>query len=109
MSKTPEGKVKAAVKALLALPQYAENIWTNWPVPGGYGTPMLDCIGSYKGRAFAIETKHNDTLTPRQEFTRSEMERGGVVVFVIGERVTQVGNKATYSGMDDLKGWLDSL
>lgn len=108
MSRTPEAAVKSSVKTLLADPQYADNIWTNWPVPMGYGTPMLDCIGSYKGRSFAIETKREgEVLTPRQEFTKSEMERGGTKVFVIGTEIV-APEPEPYSGMEELREWLDA-
>lgn len=101
---TPEGKVKKHVKELLAQEKYAQHLWANWPVPAGYGVPMLDCIGSFKGRAFAIETKApGEHLTERQKFTADEMERGGMKVFVIGEKRVPDG----YSGMSDLRLWLE--
>lgn len=99
---TPEGRVKSEVKELLA--EHEQDLWCNWPVPGGYGVPMLDCIGAHKGRAFAIETKRpGETLTPRQQFTKEEMERGGIRVFVIGENMDA---ERQYSGMMELKVWL---
>lgn len=83
---TPEGKVKKKVSKYLAdLP----NCWYNMPVPGGYGRPLLDYIGSLCGQSFAIETKApGEKPTPRQEATMEDMQRGGVRVFVVdcGER-----------------------
>lgn len=77
---TPEGKVKAKVRKLLK--RYP--VYSNWPVPCGYGTPMLDCIGALAGRCFAIETKApGKTPTPRQEQTIAEMQAAGIEVFVI--------------------------
>lgn len=110
MKQISESTVKQEVKDLLAQQRYADDIWTNWPVPMGYGIPMLDCIGSYRGRAFAIETKRpGEHMTPRQEFTRGEMEKGGVTVFCIGEKVTYDENGRHFSGMQDLILWLESL
>jgi len=100
--KTPESKVKDKVKALLD----EAGAWHNWPVPAGYGIPMLDCVGCHRGEFFAIETKApGQHLTPRQEFTKTQMELAGAKVFVIGESVED--NPDTwYSGMAELAEWL---
>ena len=90
---TPESKVKRRVKAILK--EYEPEIWANWPVPVGYGTPMLDCIGSFRGLSFAIETKApGEKPTPRQLATMREMRRGGVKVFLID------GEKWPYSWLE---------
>lgn len=106
MSKTPESKVKQQVKSLLD----EHGAWHNWPVPGGYGIPMLDAVGCHRGDFFAIETKApGASLTPRQEFTKSQMELAGAIVFVVGERVKSVENDPDtwhYSGMAELETWL---
>ncbi len=106
MSKTPESKVKQAVKTLLD----NFHVYHNWPVPAGYGTPMLDCVGCHCGYFFAIETKAaGEKLTPRQEFTKSEMELAGAKVFVIsGDRQSVENNPDTwhYEGMLELEKWL---
>lgn len=61
--KTEEGKLKDQVKAFLK----ERGVWFNMPVPTGYGEPLLDFIGCYKGRFFAIETKApGKKPTPRQ-------------------------------------------
>jgi len=77
---TPEGKVKIAVKKVLA--KY--DVYAHWPVQNGMGAPCLDCHGCHGGHYFAIETKAPDKkLTPRQGKTREEIIRAGGVVFVI--------------------------
>jgi|SRR5262245_5582552 len=102
MSKTPEGRVKDKVKELLD----EAGAYHNWPVPGGYGIPTLDCFGCHRGMFFAIETKApGKHLTPRQEFTKSQMELAGAVVFVIGESV-ETNPDTWYSGMAELEEWL---
>jgi hypothetical protein len=78
---TPEGRVKAQVKKILA---GYEDLWQHWAVQNGMGTPTLDCTGWYRGRAFAIETKApGKEPTPRQIITIDKMEKAGGKVFVI--------------------------
>lgn len=98
---TPEKRVKDKVKKIIK--QYGDRVYANWPVPGGYGMPMLDCIGAVNGFAFAIETKANDTLTPRQAHTAQQMRLAGIQVFIIGETVDKEGNP---SGLDIFTRWL---
>lgn len=103
MSKTPEGKVKDRVKKLLD----THGAWHNWPVPAGYGIPMLDCVGCHRGAFFAIETKApGQHLTPRQEFTKCLMENAGAKVFVVGEHSVERNPDTWYSGLDELEEWL---
>lgn len=84
MPTTPEGKVKTAVKKVLANDEKYGSIYSNWPVPGGYGRSTLDCLGCIRGWAFAIETKRpGEKLTPRQEFIAEEMRKAGMMVFEI--------------------------
>ena len=80
---TPEGKVKAKVKKLLA--EYVPLVKGYWPVQNGMGTPMLDYLGSCCGMHFEIETKATmqDELTPRQSITRNEVIASAAPVFVI--------------------------
>lgn len=102
---TPEGRVKAAVKKLL---KRYPNLYAHWPVQNGFGAPTLDCNGAIAGRAFAIETKHADKLTPRQLLTKADMERGGYKVFVVGEYVYEHRHpEQMYSGYMELEAWLD--
>ena len=99
---TPESKVKKKVKALLD----QHGAWHNWPVPVGYGVPMLDCVGCYHGRFFAIETKaEGAVLTPRQEFTKEQIEFAGGRVFVITGGPNE-NNPDTWAGWNELHTWL---
>jgi hypothetical protein len=80
---TPEGKVKARVKKLLA-PYLNFGLWYYMPVQNGMGTPVLDFIGCYKGQFFAIETKApGGKPTKRQELTMTQMRQAGAAVMVI--------------------------
>lgn len=82
MAQTPEGKVKAAVKRVLA--KYQGIIWGWWPVPSGYGQGALDFIGCARGRMVAIETKApGKKPTALQEICIRDMRAAGAVVFVI--------------------------
>jgi hypothetical protein len=97
---TPEGKVKAKVKSLLK--QY--GAYQHWPVQTGYGSACLDCHGSHQGLYYAVETKApGKTLTPRQLLTKDAIEESGGKVFIVGEHLID----GEYSGMEELKDWLD--
>jgi hypothetical protein len=104
VSKTPEGKVKKQVKGLLE----DHGAYQHWPVQAGYGAPTLDCVGCHRGAFFAIETKApGQHLTPRQEFTKAQMELAGAKVFVVGE--AQLENDPDtwqYTGLAELETWL---
>jgi hypothetical protein len=102
MSITPEGKVKRKVQDLLN--QY--GAWHNWPVPAGYGAPMLDCVGCHGGRFFAIETKsEGKKLTPRQDFMKENMEASGGRVFVV-TGLNEDNNPNSWAGWTELESWL---
>lgn len=80
MATTPEGRVKAAVKKLLA----SYPCYTHWPVTNGMGAPTLDCVGCYKGMYFAIETKApGKKPTLRQEGTIDAIRGAKGKAFVI--------------------------
>ena len=80
MASTPEGKVKAKVKRRLA----EAGAYAFWPVQTGMGSRTLDCLGSHRGRAFAIETKaEGKALTEQQEWIRQRIQLSGGKVFVI--------------------------
>jgi hypothetical protein len=101
VAKTPEGKVKDAVRKVLDTRKHmGYGIYYNFPVPAGYGTPMLDVVGCYFGRFFGIETKvPGSRPTPRQLLTISQMREAGGAVFVIdGE-----------PGLKELEAWLDDV
>lgn len=79
---TPESKVKARVKLILA--KHKPQLYAHWPVQAGFGSPTLDCNGAILGKAFAIETKApGKKPTPRQISTMVDMKRAGYKIFVI--------------------------
>lgn len=83
---TPEGKVKDWVKQTIREYEHTHstNIYTNWPVPGGYGESMLDLVGCAYGRMFMIETKApGKTMTDRQKQCAARVVRAGGVVYEI--------------------------
>lgn len=81
MATTPEGKVKRKVKTYLNGNRY---IYHFWPVQTGMGARTLDCLGSFRGRMFAIETKADgQKLTEQQEWLKQKIELAGGRVFVI--------------------------
>jgi hypothetical protein len=78
---TPEGKVKASIRALLA--QYEPRM-EYWPVPSGYGKPSLDCLLLYKGEFIGIEAKRPGAKPTRlQSVTISQIVAAGGRCFVI--------------------------
>lgn len=84
MAATPESKVKAKVKKILADRERWGYIWTNWPVPGGYGRSTVDCLGVIHGLAFAIETKApGGKPTALQQLEIERLREAGAEVFVI--------------------------
>ena len=94
---TPENKVKAKIKACI---KRFPGVYSNWPVPAGYGTPTLDCFGCYYGMFFAVEAKApGKKPTPRQDLTINQMAEAGAAVFVID------GDE----GVAKLEQWLDAV
>lgn len=80
MAKTPEGKVKDRVKAVLK--KY--NVYSFMPVQAGYGASTLDFLCCHKGRFFAIETKApGKKPTERQQIVISQITDADGVVFII--------------------------
>lgn len=77
---TPEGKVKAWVKAALK----ANGIYWFMPVQNGMGAPSLDLLTCWRGYFVAIETKvPGKKLTGRQWSTARQIADHGGVVFVV--------------------------
>ncbi|MCI0557067.1 MAG: Holliday junction resolvase RecU [Nitrososphaera sp.] len=80
---TPEGKVKAEIKA--ALKALGPNCHFFMPVQTGYGQRAVDFIGCYKGRYFAIEAKRADgkgRLTAIQKKFLSDVDKAGGIAIV---------------------------
>jgi hypothetical protein len=87
---TPEAKVKAEIKKVLA----GYDCWYFMPMMNGYGrTGVPDFIGCYKGRLFAVEAKSEaGKLTPNQEREIAAIEGvgGKVVVARSGNAVKEL-------------------
>jgi hypothetical protein len=99
---TPEGRVKVQVKGMLK----EHRAYQFWPVQTGMGKRTLDCLGTHRGRFFAIETKAPGAkLTPPQELIRQEIQLAGGTVFVIGETESET-DPYKYSGLAELEAWL---
>lgn len=95
MSRTPEGKVKARVIAVLK----AAGAYYHMPVVTGHGRPSLDFVGCHAGQFFGIETKAGSGKpTERQQLTMQEIKQAGGRVFLV--------NDATGEG--ELRQWLAS-
>lgn len=93
MATTPEGKVKAKVKALLR----EHGAYWHCPVQNGMGAPSLDFIGCHRGAYYGIETKAgNKRPTPRQETTIEQIRLAGGLAFVVNE----------VTGLEELQDWL---
>lgn len=78
---TPEGKVKAKVKALLS----RLGVEYDMPVRNGFGKQQLDfCPCSVDGHLLIIETKApGEWLTPLQRTTALRWLNTGASVFVV--------------------------
>ena len=77
---TPEGKVKEAVRSLLA----THGAYWHCPVQNGMGAPTLDFVGCHRGRYFAVETKADGKrMTARQKDTAAKVDAAGGVVFEV--------------------------
>lgn len=100
---TPEGKVKKAVRDVLA--KFGDKVDGFWPVPAGYGESHLDyvgCVRSSKGVGWflAIETKApGKKPTPRQVMRIQNVQKAGGKVFVID-------GTDKFSTVDQLEAWL---
>lgn len=86
MASTPEGKIKARVKARLAR-EFGDKHWRFMPVQTGFGSVALDLLICICGRFVAIETKADPSkkLTPLQETTASSIKSAGGLVFVVSD------------------------
>jgi Holliday junction resolvase len=83
MTTTPEGKVKAKVRALLK----KHNVYHFMPATGGYGrSGVPDIIGCYNGCFFAIECKAgNNKPTALQLRELDNIAKAGGDIFIINE------------------------
>jgi predicted hotdog family 3-hydroxylacyl-ACP dehydratase len=77
---TPEGKIKAKVKALFK----RIGLYYHMPVQNGMGEPTLDFIACLRGYFIAVETKApGKKPTARQQITMASMRASGAFVFVV--------------------------
>ena len=83
MTTTPEGRVKAKVKALLN--KY--NIYHFMPATGGYGRSGIpDIIACMHGKFLAIECKAGSgKLTALQIRELERIEKAGGIAYVVNE------------------------
>ena len=80
---TPEGKVKAAIKRILA----AHGCWDVMMVPTGYGKKGVpDFLVCHRGRFIAIEAKAGaGTPSPHQEREIAAILAAGGIALVVNE------------------------
>ena len=91
---TPEGRVKAKVKAVLK----RFGAYYHMVVQNGMGAPSLDFVGCHAGQFFAVETKAgNKDMTDRQKITSQQMRDAGATVFLVNE----------VFGLAELEQWLE--
>ena len=85
MAATPEGRVKAAVKAELK----RLGIWFYMPVQSGLGIVGIpDFVCCYNGRFLTIETKaagKRSNTTPNQERVMGEIRDHGGIALVVDD------------------------
>lgn len=72
---TPEGRVKAKAKKLLA----EIGAYQFWPVQSGFGASTLDALICYRGRFYGLETKRPGVhkATVRQACVMREIAEAG--------------------------------
>jgi hypothetical protein len=77
---TPEGRVKAKLKKLLA----ASGYYQFWPVQTGYGAATVDCLACSNGVFVGFECKAlGKQLTPRQQTTMRAIRKAGGETWLI--------------------------
>lgn len=85
MAQTPEGRVKAQVKAWLK----ARNIWFFMPASNGFGTSGIpDFMCCYNGRTLAIETKAPGRIkntTAMQDIQLAAIRAAGGIAVVVDD------------------------
>lgn len=82
MATTPEGKVKARVRAII---NKHPSIYSFWPVPSGYGESSVDCILCLRGRFIGVEVKApGKRPTARQQTMLERISTAGGQALVVG-------------------------
>ena len=101
---TPEGKVKAKVKKLLA--EHGDMVYSHWPVLNGMGAAELDCNVVAYGTAITIETKApGEKPTGRQRQIAKRKRAAGAIVLYVSDGYDMDLLKCL---LGDLKRWYDS-
>lgn len=84
---TPEGKVKAKIRAFLK--SRGERCWYCQPIGSAYsGGGIPDIVGVYRRVGFAIEVKapgKEGNTTPLQEMALARVQAAGGVAFVASD------------------------
>jgi hypothetical protein len=111
--KTPEGKIKDAVKAFLKerkvqslTSPMSDAVGFYWmPVPSGMGNPSLDFVICYRGHFIAFETKaFGGKPMPRQRMLMDMVRQGGGISDHADSIESAVGYlKATFDYLDNYK------
>lgn len=87
MSRTPEGKVKEAVKKLLE----ASHVYFFSPATAGYGTSgAFDIVACVKGRFVGIECKADASKKPtalQQRHAAEVTSSGGIALLIHGANI----------------------
>lgn len=97
---TPEGKVKAKVKALLLEYKERYGMWEYWPVPSGFGRRTVDVLGLFLGYFFAIEVKRPGKKPTALQARELELiAQSGGTTFEISDE----------AGVKRLEDWLDAM
>lgn len=97
---TPEGKVKAKVKAVL---KRYPKVWYFMPVSGGYGKAGVpDFVCCLRGQFLGIECKaKGGQLTHLQAQCHLEMTKAGGIVFIVNEHnIEMLGRQLEALGAD---------
>lgn len=86
MAATPEGQVKARVKAMLNA--FAPDVWYTMPLTGGFGgSGIPDILACCWGHFLAVECKAGDnTTTALQDREIARIRAAGGEALVINER-----------------------
>lgn len=95
--KTPEGKVKDQIKAILQ--EYGAHFYM--PVPTGYGLRgEPDFICCYKGRYVAIEAKASGgTLSPHQKQRLASIQFAGGIALVEWGAADCLATRTVFEGL----------
>ena len=105
MASTPEGKVKAKVKAMLK----AHGAYVMMPVQNGMGTPAIDFYVCHHGLFLGIETKApGKKATARQQSTMREIVAAGGTALLIDDDGVTPRSGSVGTSLRRLEQWLEN-